>query len=262
MKKRGAYANNPIQSLLSHVGMLGLLLMITQSDTLHGQVTPPIWVSTGEYVAPAFSLETPNRYVLGMLECKIKDNGTLGDPFTAWGSILLSTDKNLTKIDSVYVKFIDNWHIMLYQGLVLNNGHVLLAGPAFHPDSNEKKLGLIWMDESLNILQQSLYGLDGKKIEPSGSIILNQYGNVVTYGNVVENYCSRHWLNHYYFMEISQSGETIQIKEQTLDHNAFYLLPVGNNKYYMWSWFNFVLQLDANFGFESTFSLGLPHEFL
>lgn len=225
------------------------------------QHTPPVWIHTGERVAPTFTLETTNRYILGMLECGIKEDGTMGDIFTDWGSIVLSTDKNLNIHDSVYVKFIDDWYIMLYQAVVLNNGQILLAGPAFHPDSNEMKLGLIWMDESLNILQQSLEGLEGKKIEPSGTITLNQTGNIVTYGKVVENYGSSLSDNHYYFMEISQSGDILQIKEQSLGFNAYYLWPVDGNKYHMWSWNNIVIQLDAGFNFENTFSTGWGNEF-
>ena len=225
------------------------------------QHTPPVWINTGAYVAPTFTLETTNRYVLGMLECKIKEDGTMGDIFTDWGSIVLSTDKNLNIHDSVFVKFIDDWYIMLYEAVVLNNGQILLAGPAYHPDSNEMKLGLIWMDESLNIVQQSLEGLEGKKIEPGGTITLNQAGNIVTYGKVVENYGSSQSANNYYFMEISQSGEMLQIKEQSLGFNAFYLWPVDSNKYHMWSWNNIVIQLDAGFNFENTFSPGWDNEF-
>lgn len=225
------------------------------------QPTPPVWINTGEHILPTYTLETSNRYLLGMLECKLKEDGTMGDPFTDWGSIVLSTDKNLNILDSVFVKFINGWNIMLYQAVVLNNGQILMAGPAFHPDSNEMKLGLIWMDESLNILQQSLKGLEDKKIQPSGAIMVNQAGNIITYGTVVENYGSGTLSNQYYFMEISPDGEVLQTREQTLGFYAYYLWPVGTNKYHMWSWNNIVIQLDAGFNFETTFSPGWDSEF-
>lgn len=226
------------------------------------QQVRPLWISTGEYVSSAFSVETPQRFILGALECKIKDNGTLGDPFTDWGNIILSTNKNLNIQDSVYLKSIDEWYIMLYQALILNNGNILMSGPAYNPDSNQMKLGLIWMDESLNILHHSLVGITGKKIDPSGAITFNQAGNIVTYGHIVEEYGQTPPSSQYFFMEIAQNGDILRTLEQTLDFYAFYLWPIGANKYHMWSWQNTVIQLNENFGFESAFSLGWGSEFL
>jgi len=251
-----------IKTRLIQARLISILVLITISLPSIAQDSLPVWISTGEYVTPTFTLETSNRFLLGTLECKLKEDGSMGDPFTDWGSILLSTDKNLHVQDSVYVKFIGDWYVMVYQALVLSNGQILLSGPAFHPDSNEKKLGLIWMDESLNTLQQSLIGIEGKKIDPSGTIVFNQAGNIVTYGKVLEKDESNPWSGHYYFMELSQNGEILLTHEQMLNMYAIKLWPVGTNKYHMWSWNNIIVQLNADFSFETTYSLGLPHDFL
>lgn len=91
--------------------------------------------------------------------------------------------------------------------------------------------------------------------------MVNQAGNIITYGTVVENYGSGTLSNQYYFMEISPDGEVLQTREQTLGFYAYYLWPVGTNKYHMWSWNNIVIQLDAGFNFETTFSPGWDSEF-
>ncbi|MDP2238191.1 MAG: hypothetical protein Q8J88_17315, partial [Bacteroidales bacterium] len=111
-----------MKNIITQFRLLAFIVCITISNFGIGQPLKPVWISTGDYVAPTFMLETPERYIFGTLASTLKPDGNIGDPFVDWGSIIVSTDKNLMIQDSIFIQFIDDWYVMIYQTLLLDNG--------------------------------------------------------------------------------------------------------------------------------------------
>jgi hypothetical protein len=222
----------------------------------------PVWISTGDYVSPSFLLETPERYVLGTLTSKLKPDGSYGDPFIDWGSIIIATDKSLQIQDSIFIQFIDDWYVMIFQSKLLNNGQILLTGPACHIITKEYKMGMIWLDESLNILHDTLIGIENHRIDPSGSVIINQAGKLVSWGSVLPTKGSSDEAlsNEYFFIEMEQNGTILNYLVQSLEAAPYYLLPVGSDKYHSWAWNNRIVQLNSDFSYDTTYTLSLPEQ--
>jgi hypothetical protein len=252
-----------MKNIITHFRLMAFFVLVAISNSSIGQPLKPVWISTGDYVAPTFMLETPEWYIFGTLASTLKPDGNMGDPFVDWGSIIVSTDKNLMIQDSIFIQFIDDWYVMIYQTLLLDNGQILLTGRAFHTDSNDYRLGMIWLDESLNQLHHNLVGIENHHIDPSGAIVINQSGNLVTWGHVPQRDASGTDTpsNQYFFIEMEQNGEIINSLVQNLDSNPYYLWPVGADKYHMWSWENSVVQLNADLSYDTTYPINLSSEF-
>lgn len=188
-------------------------------------------------------------------------------PYTAfynYHNLLYKADINFNLIDSIKVERFGRYRPALVYLFKLNNNMLLWAGPALDTISRDFQICMVWLDQNLNIIKKSIYGLPNRSIMMH-NVQLNPVGNIVWNGKIeADGSLSVDLITHdYFFWEFSVTGDEIKYATTSLPYNTFIgIVPIGNQGKYMVHHANKIIRLHADFSEDTIINFTYPHRFM
>ncbi|MBC8489480.1 MAG: T9SS type A sorting domain-containing protein [Bacteroidetes bacterium] len=230
-----------------------LLILVVKAN---GQNSWIKWISTplNESISHITKLENSDNYLFSISQGKpFPSNPTLFTYFKSYYQLLYKTDNGFNIIDSIKIKSADGYELFLYHFLTPGNDTIIISGMAYDTISNDFQVCMIWLDEDLNILKDTLYGLPGRNEFPQ-EIILNHYGNLVCHGLINPDISDSKTEDEYiqFFWEIDLKGNELQFVTDTSDSGMGGLISVSAGKYHIFK-YQQILQLNCDFSIDTVY---------
>ena len=239
---------------------LFLLLKIYVPD-LYSQSTYTKYISTvsDEYPEKIKSLHDGSILLISH-RGDISEN--FYESFFNYTNILYKMNFELNVADSLQIDTIGNYRILIKDIINSDDNGMLVWATALNIETYDIQLCLIWFDNGLNIVNQSIYGLADMD-EVISDYVINQYDQLVFVGSTdIENYNG-----DYILWEFDLDGTEInkQIYNNSVPSPPTIVDIAGSEKYHINSWFD-VLQFDYDFNFEIAYSFSdtlnvIPNEY-
>jgi len=207
-------------------------------------------------------IEHENGYLLGAKNTHLLTDGSISQSFVDITNKFVYVDKGMNVIHFRTISLIGDWNVLLSKAFKYDSNTVLLTGIAYHEVMDEYRIGMIWIDTALNVLHDTVIGMENYSLNPHGWMEVNQKGNLVTYGTLFDKKEAFTLASpdHYFFMELDHDGSLIEFSEQVLAGTPYYLVPIGAEKYHMYGNNYTIIQLNSDFFYDTTFALNLPME--
>ena len=234
-----------------------LIIVVFSLTKAGGQ---PVWISTGDYVTPSIMHDTERGYFFVARSTRLLPDGSIGQSIADISNIIVQTDKDLKTMHTINISMIGEWNVFLTKAFKVDPERILLTGIAYHNKHDEYRIGMIWMDSDLNLLRDTIIGVDNYYLNPHGWMIENQAGNLVTYGTLFVK--DQPTINvtpfNYFFLVLDHEGSVLEFSEQVLEGSPIYVIPLADNKYHMLGTNKTNIQLNSDFTYDTTLVLNLP----
>ncbi len=177
----------------------------------------------------------------------------MGDPvyeeynfYLNYSKSYFTADANLNNIDSITLDFRDGYALSPLRILTESNGEIILFGSALDTTTYDEQLYIIWLDENLNIIKDSIYGQPDRN-DAMGTFCINHNNSFLFFRNfpIVNEMRSIFW-------EIDQNGNEINYKADTTNYSIFYAIrdmpEIGK---YQCQAYNNITYFDYNFEYDT-----------
>ncbi|MEZ5082605.1 MAG: T9SS type A sorting domain-containing protein [Bacteroidales bacterium] len=208
-----------------------------------------------ELICDISYIDENNSYVFMLDERKLPyNNYNLMDYFYNSRQKVFMSNINLNLIDSIEIKAVDGFKILLKQIHQVQNDTIIIHGVAYDTIASDMQIAFIWLDYDLNILKDTLYGFKNIEEMPA-RVIVNQSNNLVIHGIFNPYYTkSDSKTNKYFLMEINTGGDQIQYVYDTLSMLGAGITPLGSSGRYLtkvnnntWNRINSDFSIDTSF---------------
>lgn len=169
-------------------------------------------------------------------------------------------DNDLTIIDSLLIEKHENYFCIPFQISRLSEDSLLISGIAYDSIINDMQLYLLWINEELQVLKDSLYG-DNFDLDFLGYSIINYSNNIVLNSVInpgwIENSFSKS--DEKYLWEIDHEGNTINLTMDTLDSQGFGLVQLGSSGKYHYTGLHSLSRLNSDFSIDTIFDFDIEN---
>jgi len=162
------------------------------------------------------------------------------------------TDYEFNQLDSLSINEVDGYRVTLWDIWYHENDSIILCGYAYDSAIHDMQICLVWLNDQLNIIKDSLYG-NLEDIDYPGSTISNFNENIVFHEirnpDWIENNTGKD--EELFFWEIDRAGNTVQIVMDITDCGG--LVPLGPSGKYHASGLNSLVQLNPDFSIDTSY---------
>ena len=163
-------------------------------------------------------------------------------------------NEELKVIDSLVLKQMAGYELMVFKAFISNNDQVILTGRACDTVTQLFNYFAIKLDSQFNIVDEFLYG-DTENSENVKTIINSVDGNILFYGLINHEWDKEDADDEYvqFYTEIDFDGNVISSIIDTMDFNLGWLRTVGNSGIYHGRSPGLIYALNSNFSITDTF---------
>lgn len=162
-----------------------LLFNTVSGISVYSQNSFVKWISSpGEDILVDIGIiEDNDKYIYSIIRGKFEGNPNTYTNYLFFHNKVYMTDQHLNPIDSIMIDIIEGHEVWIMEIVKSTSDSIVLAGSALDPVTFDFQICLIWLDENLNILKDTLYGLSDRS-ELLSNTILTSLGNVIFSGQI------------------------------------------------------------------------------